>query len=254
MRARKSIAVYCALAALVLCGGALGVVGGTTDTGHPYVVAAFGPHELCSGALVSSRVVVTAAHCFYGTPDSSVQVTLGTVVHPDPAGVFLPTTTTYTGVIHREDWCPACGNGQPNADTRDLAVIVLDAPGIQLDQNDYAALPTVGSADSLPPNQTVDVVGFGVSAMKSGVPLAFGTKQMTTSKLASAGVLGGEFVKLLSGPCHGDSGGPNLLSGTKTILAITTYTNGPPNSNCNGDNYSERLDTQAAQDFINRYR
>jgi hypothetical protein len=57
----------------------------------------------------------------------------------------------------------------------------------------------------------------------------------------------------LSGPCHGESGGPNLLSGTKTILAITTYTNGQPNSNCNGDNYSERLDTGAAQAFLSKY-
>src|SRR5439155_1215388 len=92
MRAnRKVTAVYCALAALVLCGGALGVVGGTADTGHPYVVAAFGPHELCTGALVSPTVVVTAAHCYQGVPDGgTVQVTFGPVVHP--GAEFVPTT------------------------------------------------------------------------------------------------------------------------------------------------------------------
>src|SRR5437016_2629871 len=167
MRARKSIAVYCALAALVLCGGALGVVGGTTDTGHPYVVAAFGPHELCTGALVSSTVVVTAAHCYVGVGEGgSVEITLGPVIHP--ADVFVATEATYTGAIHR-------------LRGRDIAVVVLDEPGVDLD-NRYAQLPAAsGLAETLPANQRVDVVGFGWSAIKNGLQLAFGTKQMTTS-------------------------------------------------------------------------
>ena len=236
MRARKSIAVYCALAALVLCGGALGVVGGTTDTGHPYVVAAFGPHELCSGALVSSTVVVTAAHCYSGTLDGdTVQITLAPVVHP--AGEFVATGPTYPGKIHR-------------LKDHDIAVVVLDT-GIQLDH--YAELPaSTGLVEKLPSNQRVDVVGFGISAIKSGLPTAFGTKHLTTSNLASAGVLSGEFVKVVTGPCQGDSGAPNLLTGTNTVLAITTYSNGNPN--CNGDSYSERLDTEAAEAFFRSYR
>ena len=236
MRARKFIAAGCALGALILCGGALGVVGGTADTGHPYVVAAFAPHELCTGALVSSTVVVTAAHCYQGVPEGgTVQITFGSVAHP--ADVFVATTATYPGSIHRAQ------------DGRDIAVVVLDA-GIQLGQ--YAQLPTtLGLADSLPANQRVDVVGFGISEVKSGVPLAFGTKRVTTSNMASAGVLSGEFIKVITGPCQGDSGGPNLLSGTNTLLAITTYSNGNPN--CNGDNYSERLDTGPAQAFLSKY-
>jgi len=232
---RKVTALFCALGALILCGGALGVVGGTADAGHPYVVAAFAPHELCSGALVSSTVVVTAAHCYYGFDEgASVQVTLGQVVHPDD--VFLPTTTTYSGAIHR-------------AQGRDLAVVVLDSPGIQLGQ--YADLPAPRAAESLPSNQRVDVVGFGWSAIKNGLPLAYGTKQVTTSNLASAGTLASELVKVISGSCHGDSGGPDLLTGTNIVLAITSYSNGNPN--CNGDSYSERLDTTDALTFIQSY-
>jgi hypothetical protein len=233
---RKFMALFCALGALMLCGGALGVVGGTADAGHPYVVAAFAPHELCSGALVSPTVVVTAAHCYYGVPEGgSVQITLAPVAHP--AAEFVPTGATYSGAIHR-------------AQGRDLAVVVLDGSGIDL-AGRYARLPALGVADSLPSNQRVDVVGFGISELKSGVPLAFGTKRMTTSNLADAGSLGGEFLKVISGPCQGDSGAPNLASGTDTILGITVSSNGNPN--CNGDTYAERLDTTATLGFINFY-
>jgi Trypsin len=233
---RKIAALFCALGALTLCGGALGVVGGTADdAGHPYVVAAFAPHELCSGALLSRKIVVTAAHCYVGVDEGgSVQITLGPVIHP--GDVFVATEVTYTGAIHR-------------LQGRDIAVVVLGGDGVQLGR--YARLPALGLADTLPSNQRVDVVGFGWSAIKNGLPLAFGTKQMTTSNLAGAGSLSGQFVKVIGGPCHGDSGAPNLVSGEDTVLAITTYSNGNPN--CNGDSYSERLDTDAALGFINFY-
>src|SRR5439155_18061855 len=140
----------------------------------------------------TSGIGVTAAHCYHGVDEGgSVQLTFGAVVHPDPspAGVFVPTTTTYSGAIHRA------------LDGRDIAVVVLD-DAIQLGR--YAQLPALGRADSLPSNQRLDVVGFGWSAIKNGLQLAFGTKQTTTSNLASAGALSSEFVKVISGPCHGD--------------------------------------------------
>jgi secreted trypsin-like serine protease len=219
----------------MLCGGALGVVGGTADTGHPYVVAAFAPHELCTGALLSPTVVVTAGHCYYGVGEGgSVQITLGPVVHP--GADFVATTATYTGAIHR-------------AQGRDLAVVVLDGSGVQLSR--YAELPPLGATGTLPSNQRVDVVGFGISELKQGMPLAFGTKRLTTSNLASAGSLGDEFLKVISGPCQGDSGAPTLVSGSDTLVGITVSSNGNPN--CNGDTSSLRLDTAAAQGFIRSY-
>lgn len=227
------------LAALALGGSALAVVGGSPDSGHPYAAAVFSDHELCSGVFLDATTLVTAAHCF--DDGSTVQVTFGAVTHP--GAVFATSDPTYTGTVHDDpDFCLACANGTAGADTGDIAVVKIDGSGYA---GPYASLPSLGLADGA---KAVDVVGYGVSVIDHKTVIAFGTKRVVTTAVASAGSLGGEFVKVKNGPCSGDSGGPNLVSGTDTVLAITTFSNANPN--CNGVSYSERLDTQAAQAFI----
>ena len=55
-----------------------------------------------------------------------------------------------------------------------------------------------------------------------------------------------EFMKLALNPgggsggtCFGDSGGPDLLAGTDTVLAVNSYVT---NYNCAGTGYSSRVD------------
>jgi hypothetical protein len=55
-----------------------------------------------------------------------------------------------------------------------------------------------------------------------------------------------EFLKLTANPgggsggtCFGDSGGPDLLAGTTTVLAVNSYVT---NLNCSGVTYSSRVD------------
>jgi V8-like Glu-specific endopeptidase len=48
-------------------GGSEEIIGGVTDTGHPYVVAVGNAGgAFCSGTLISTRTVITAGHCFGG--------------------------------------------------------------------------------------------------------------------------------------------------------------------------------------------
>jgi len=82
----------------------------------------------------------------------------------------------------------------------------------------------------------------------AGAFSAFGTRQLTQAK-----VIGKPFsdtVKLSAAPgvCMGDSGGPDLVSGSDTIVAVNSYSS--ENPNCNGNSYSDRLDTAEALGFV----
>jgi hypothetical protein len=52
------------------------------------------------------------------------------------------------------------------------------------------------------------------------------------------------------GTCFGDSGGPDLLGGTNTVLAVNSFVT---NINCSGVGYSARVDIPEVLDWINNF-
>ena len=52
------------------------------------------------------------------------------------------------------------------------------------------------------------------------------------------------------GTCFGDSGGPDLLAGSSTVLAVNSYVT---NSNCAGVGYSSRVDIPEVLAWINGF-
>ena len=52
------------------------------------------------------------------------------------------------------------------------------------------------------------------------------------------------------GTCFGDSGGPNLLGGTSTVLAVNSYVT---NANCSGVGYSARVDIPEVLTWIGTF-
>jgi secreted trypsin-like serine protease len=72
-----------------------------------------------------------------------------------------------------------------------------------------------------------------------------------TTPVKSAGNMSDQFLKVLANPgaCLGDSGGPNFVSGTSTVVAITSF----GSKNCNGVSYAERIDTSAVLAFLARF-
>jgi hypothetical protein len=266
MRTKTGLAVLAAVAVFsVLAGSAGAIIGGTPDTTHTYVGMADNGVFVCTGTLISSRIMVTAAHCFsdsvsvFGTDAQGhprVEVTFdqqGFSTQPAPSFVM----GTY---YFNPDFCLGCRKGLPGADTNDEAIIVLD----QAQNRGFAVLPAIGFDAGLRTGTVLDISGYGVQHFGKPDPCdpnckkqpdAFFTRVGATSNLLNVGKgKQGEFIKISGntsqgkgGQCFGDSGGPLFLSGTNTMIGETTF---GTNGQCAGVGYDTRLDTPSAQDFI----
>ncbi|HET7220896.1 MAG TPA: trypsin-like serine protease [Vicinamibacterales bacterium] len=226
---------------------------------HPFVGVAIQPipdmpgyFSICSGSALSATVFLTAAHCFDAAQPAFVSYKSG------PPFNFATDFTP--GTFHPDpDWCPACGPGLPGFDSHDVAVITLSAPR---DPGVFAELPAPGLVDTLPMRTSVDIVGYGVQGFirGGGQPgqVFLLTRYFAPSQLVQSNhVNSGEFIKLTANPaqgkggiCFGDSGGPNVLSGTTTVLAVNSYVT---NTNCAGVTYSNRVDLPDILDFITEF-
>jgi hypothetical protein len=221
------------------------------------------PAWRCSGTLISPTVVLVAGHCTDGAVrarvwfDERLQDDDGTFLVPDyPFGGVIAiegTPHTYPG------FGVGLGNGLPGFATGDVGVIVLDEPVFM---DEYGVLPSAGLVDTLKVKTDVDLVGYGVQEMIVGLgqPFWTGLRNRFTANaelIASKFVHSNEFVRVTANPgrgtggfSFGDSGGPVLLEGTNTILAVNSYVTNEPSA---GVTYSCRVDTTDMLDWINSF-
>ena len=151
------------------------------------------------------------------------------------------------------------GNGLPAFAYRDVGVVVLDEP-VYL--GEMAELPPAGLVDTLRNKTDVDLVGYGVTDQVQGLPPSVWTglrnRLFAPSELVSGNfVHSAEFMRLTANPgggtgglCFGDSGGPDLLAGTDTVLAVNSYVT---SYNCSGVTYSSRVDIPEILDWIHSF-
>lgn len=130
----------------------------------------------------------------------------------------------------------------------------------------FAVLPAAGVVDTLKNKTDIDYVGYGVMEQihipghvfpPEDAPFWVGLRnrmfapgKLVSDKFAHSD----EFMKLSlnasqgkGGTCFGDSGGPDLLEGTNTVLAVNSYVT---NGNCSGVGYSSRIDIAEVLDWI----
>lgn len=254
-----AVAAAVVIATLLFPSPAGAVLDGVPDgNAHPYVGESYNGEFYCSGTLISSRVYVTAAHCFsdststYGTdPVTGASIVAVTFA---PEGIDGGGTQYLGDYYYDPQFAP--GNGLANFDTHDVAVVIFDT---DVPVTSFGALPSVGEDTTLPMKTPLTLVGYGYQDFTRGggqpQPVITDIRTTAPSSLVQSNAgLSDQFIKMApqnahdnGTVCSGDSGGPDLLAGSNVLIAENSFVNG---GDCSSISYAYRLDTDQAQEFI----
>jgi V8-like Glu-specific endopeptidase len=229
--------------ALTATATAQSVIGGSLDAGRHQAVGALlvpTPNGLvpeCSGVLVSPRVFLTAGHC------TNAALAAG--------GAYV----VFGDSLESGSWKPIHGTavtdpayGHDSSDPHDLGVIVLDSDAPVAP----ATLPTAGAADRLAKDgvspvsvgygysQRLDNKGFVYDGFRHAAAMPVVSESSTLLRISSQ--TGAEL-------CFGDSGGPQYLPGSSTIVSVTSG----GNTVCKGNATTTRLDSASALGFLSAF-
>ena len=245
----------------------LQIISGQPDQGgHPYVGLlvfddANGPAWLCSGSLISSTVVLTAGHCTDGAVAARIwmdESLVGNTQFPFSGSTsYDGTPNTYPG------YCVTCRNFSLLRWLEgDVGIVKLSEPVPTSVVSNYVQLPQAGLASTLPNKSDILIVGYGdrVWLVGGGPPATGGAGRRMT---ALTSFISGKFdnsellIRLSANPaqgkggsCFGDSGGPNLVGSSHTVVAVTSY---GANGTCFGVGYATRIDVSGVLNWIRSF-
>jgi hypothetical protein len=257
---RKKAVLSSLILFLVVAIPVAAVTNGEPDDGrHPFVGlmvaddADGNPLWRCSGTLISQTVFLTAGHCTE-PPAASATIWFAEDVDAEPGYPFIGDVdgTTYT----HPDYNPAAFF------LYDLGVVVLDEPVVM---DEYGELPELGVLDGIKgkyKGAALTAVGYGLQEINpnryTGERIrllahldlintkgVFGVPRGTSIKVSGSGVGGDNSDS--GGTCFGDSGGPQFLTGTNTVAAVTSF---GLNGNCAGTGGGYRVDQADDLDWL----